>query len=62
MAISDYMLCAHCDQKAYYDADTSYQDAYVLALCGECKKRYVITYEPAKGFLKGILEECNHDH
>lgn len=56
MAKADYMLCAHCSQKAYYDADTDYDDAYVLALCGECKRRYVITYEPAKGFLAGYME------
>lgn len=36
MAKSDYMLCVACDGKAYYDSDTDYGMADVLALCEPC--------------------------
>lgn len=42
MAKADYMLCAHCDQKAYYDANIDYRGAYVVALCDECAQYWTL--------------------
>lgn len=36
MAGADYMHCDACGRKAFYDADTDYGDAQIVALCGEC--------------------------
>ena len=36
ISLGDYMLCVACDGKAYYDSDTDYGMAEVLALCEPC--------------------------
>jgi hypothetical protein len=42
MAIFDYFLCYTCKGKTFYDANTDYGEAEVVALCKECKKTYEI--------------------
>lgn len=51
MAGADYKQCHHCGTKAYYDADTDYGEAHVVALCRDCKKSHVITTQPVRGIL-----------
>lgn len=42
MAMADYMLCAVCFVKAYYDSGVDYGNAEVAALCGDCAKTHKI--------------------
>ena len=48
MAMADYMLCANCEGKAFYDAEVNYDyfDGQATALCSECAKTLELVVVP----------------